>query len=24
MLGNWYLEVYDAWEKYIFNSTTLN
>lgn len=24
MMWNWYLEIYDWWEKYIFNSTSLN
>lgn len=24
MMWNWYLEIYDWWEKYIFNSTNLN
>lgn len=24
MLDKWYVKIYDAWEKYIFNSTTLN
>jgi hypothetical protein len=24
MILKWYVKIYDAWEKYIFNSTNIN